>query len=68
MRKTQRDGGELLPFYTHGDEKVSLKRFCINGVNKPSFNGGRNSQYELTQCHGNRTADPDSQDLKYNCD
>lgn len=57
-------------FYTHGDEKVSVRRFCINEVKKhlKSFSGGRNSQYGLTQRHGNHTADPDSQDFKSNCD
>ncbi|XP_056109352.1 PR domain zinc finger protein 8 [Rhinichthys klamathensis goyatoka] len=69
---TDESDGEPSSFDSHGDEKVSVKRFCVNGVNrhswssasKQSFSKGRNSQCSPSQSHDNSRTDPDRQDLK----
>ncbi|KAK2871402.1 hypothetical protein QQF64_002573 [Cirrhinus molitorella] len=69
---TDESDGEPSSFDTHGDEKVLVKRFCVNGVNrrslssgsKKSFSEGRNSPCSQPQCHDNHTADPGNQHLK----
>ncbi|KAK9968045.1 hypothetical protein ABG768_002393 [Culter alburnus] len=69
---TDESDGEPSSFDTHGDEKVSVKRFCVNAVNRPtwsstskkSFSKGQNSQCSSLQSHDNCTTDPDRQDLK----
>lgn len=69
---TDESDGESSSFDTHGDEKVSMKRFCVNGMNRPSWSSGskksfskdRNSQCSPLQRHDNCTPDPDRKDLK----
>ncbi|XP_073685408.1 zinc finger protein 488 [Garra rufa] len=69
---TDESDGEPSTSDTHGKEKVLVKRFCVNGVNrrswssasKKSFSKGRNSQCSQLQFHDNCTADPGKQDLK----
>ncbi|KAG1970882.1 zinc finger protein [Pimephales promelas] len=69
---TDESDGEPLSFDSHVDENISVKRFCVNGVNrhswssasKQSFSEGRNSQCSPSQSHDNSTTDPDGQDLK----
>ncbi|XDV53913.1 hypothetical protein PO909_022308, partial [Leuciscus waleckii] len=64
---TDESDGEPSSFDSHGDEKVSVKRFCVDGVNRHSWSSaseGRNSQCGPPQSHDNSTTDPDRQDLK----
>ncbi|RXN21383.1 PR domain zinc finger 8-like protein [Labeo rohita] len=69
---TDESDGEPSSVDMHGDEKVLVKRFCVNGVNrrswssasKKSFSEGRSSLCSQLQCHDNCTTDPDKQDFK----
>uniref|UniRef100_A0A671PKU6 Si:dkeyp-41f9.4 n=1 Tax=Sinocyclocheilus anshuiensis TaxID=1608454 RepID=A0A671PKU6_9TELE len=69
---TDESDGKPSSFDTHGDEKVLVKKFCVNEVNRCSwssaskkpFSEGQNSPCSQPQCHDNRTTDPDNQDLK----
>lgn len=69
---TDESDGEQSSFDTHGDEKVLVKRLCVNGVNRcswsssseKSFSEGPNSPCSQPQRHDNCTTDPDDQDLK----
>uniref|UniRef100_A0A673NMK4 PR domain zinc finger protein 8-like n=1 Tax=Sinocyclocheilus rhinocerous TaxID=307959 RepID=A0A673NMK4_9TELE len=69
---TDESDGEPSSFDTHGDEKVLVKRLCVNGVNRcswassseKSFSEGQNSPCSQPQYHDNCTTDPDNQDVK----
>uniref|UniRef100_A0A8C2D7S4 Si:dkeyp-41f9.4 n=1 Tax=Cyprinus carpio TaxID=7962 RepID=A0A8C2D7S4_CYPCA len=69
---TDESDGEPLSLDTHGDEKVLVKRFCVNGVNRcswlssseKSFSKGQNSPCSQSLCHDNCTKVLDNQDLK----
>ncbi|KAF4107996.1 uncharacterized protein si:dkeyp-41f9.4 [Onychostoma macrolepis] len=69
---TDESDGEPSSFDTRGDEKVLVKRFCVNGANRcswsssseKSFSEGQNSPCSQPQCHDSCTTDPDNQDLK----
>ncbi|XP_051973287.1 PR domain zinc finger protein 8 [Xyrauchen texanus] len=69
---TDESDGEPSSFDTHGDEKLSVKRFCVNRLNgkswspssNQSFSKGQNSQCSQTKCHDDHSANPDGQELK----
>ncbi|XP_067289523.1 zinc finger protein 488 [Pseudorasbora parva] len=63
---TDESDGEPSSFDIHGDKEVSIKRFCVNGVNrhssasKKSFSKGRHLQCSPTP----GTTEPERQELK----